>query len=66
MKNEDDNYGWPTSRCFPRTLKDAFKDDPENTKWWFPPPKRNTIDKVVMAVGIAIWLGVGYYFWKTT
>ena len=65
MKN-DDNYGWPTSRCFPRTLKDAFKDDPENTEWWFPPPKRGVIDKIVLAIGIILWLGVGYYFWKAT
>lgn len=65
MRN-DDKYGWPTTRRYPRTMNEAFPNDVENAKWWYPPERRNTIDKVVMFIGIAIWLGVGYYFWKTT
>jgi hypothetical protein len=54
----NDNYGWPTSRCFPRTLKDAFRDDPENARWWYP-PKRSTMDKILITLGVFMWVGIG-------
>jgi hypothetical protein len=57
-----DNYGWPTTRCYPRTTGEAFKDD-EYTKWWFPPEQRWQ-DKVYFAVGVVSWILICVYFWR--
>ncbi len=59
-----DNYGWPTTRCFPRTTADAFKDG-EYTRSWFPPEPR-VLDKIFMAIAVIAWIGIGIYFWRTT
>lgn len=58
------NYGWPTSRCFPRTTDDAFKHLGEGSQWWYPPEQRWQ-DKLMLAVSVAMWLGIAIYFWKT-
>lgn len=50
-----DNDGWPTTRCYPRTLLEAFPQD--NTEWFYPPEQRMR-DKVMFWVGIAIWVAV--------
>ncbi len=55
-------YGWPTSRCFPRRMEDAFPDDVGNAKWWYPPEKNNSASNYIMlAVAIWLWIGLGYY-----
>lgn len=59
-----ENYGWPTTRCYPRTTKEAFKDGDYGT-WWFPPEQRWQ-DKLFFVSCIVIWIGIGIYFWKTT
>ena len=53
----------PTTRCYPRTTREAFPDDIENSKWWYPPEQR-TRDKVFFAVGVALWCLLGFYFWR--
>jgi hypothetical protein len=58
-----DNYGWPTTRCFPRTTADAFKDE-DYGEWFFPPEKRWQ-NVLYLAGGIAAWVGIGIYFWRT-
>lgn len=59
----DDKYGWPTTRCFPRRLPDAFPDDAENAQWWYPPEQRWQ-DKVYFAIGVILWVVIGFYFWR--
>lgn len=58
-----DNYGWPTTRCFPRTTADAFKDG-EYTESFFP-PERSWRNVLYMAGGVVIWVGICIYFWRT-
>ncbi len=58
-----DNYGWPTTRCFPRTTADAFKDG-EYTESFFP-PERSWRNVLYMAGGVVIWIGICIYFWRT-
>lgn len=55
-----DNYGWPTTRCFPRTAGEAFKDG-EYTQWFFP-PERDWRNVVMLVVGIVCWVGICIYF----
>lgn len=58
-----DNYGWPTTRCFPRTMLDAFPDDAENAQWFYPPEQRWQ-DKVYFYLGVLFWVVIGIYFWR--
>ena len=58
----DKRYGWPTTRRYPRTTKEAFPDDIENAQWWYPPEKNNSpMNYIMLAVAIWLWLGLGYY-----
>ncbi len=58
-----DNYGWPTTRCFPRSTAEAFRDG-EYGESFFPPEQRWQ-DKAYFAVGILVWVAISYYFWRT-
>lgn len=58
-----DNYGWPTTRCFPRTTADAFKDG-EYTEWFFP-PERDWRHIAMLVVGVLAWTGLGFYFGRS-
>ena len=62
---DDKKYGWPTTRCYPRTTKEAFKDDIENAQWWFPPEQRWQ-DKLFFAIGVVAWLFLSVYLLKGT
>ncbi len=57
-----DNYGWPTTRRFPRTSAEAFKDG-EYAESWFPPEQRWQ-DKAYFAVGVVAWVLICIYFWR--
>ena len=58
----DKRYGWPTTRRYPNTTKEAFPDDVENSQWWYPPEKNNSAANYIMlAVAIWLWLGLGYF-----
>ena len=59
-----DKYGWPTTRCYPRTMAEAFPDDAENAQWWYPPEQRWQ-DKVLFAIGVFGWVALAIYFWRT-
>lgn len=48
--------GFPTTRCFPRRLEDAFKDDPQNAEWFYPPEeRRGWQNAATMILGIVAW-----------
>lgn len=55
--------GWPTTRCYPRTLNEAFQHIGEGSEWFFPPEQR-TRDKVFFVIGVVAWVGIMFYFWK--
>jgi hypothetical protein len=58
----DKRYGWPTTRCFPRTMEDAFKHIDCGAEWFFPPEKkRGWKDAGTLAVAIWLWIGLAYY-----
>lgn len=56
------HYGWPTSRCYPRTMEDAFKHLGCDPEWFFPPEKQhNWQNTTMLAVAIWMWIGLVYY-----
>ena len=63
QKPNDENYGWPTTRCYPRTMLEAFPDDAENAKWFYPPEQRPR-DKVFFVVAVILWAYLCFYFWR--
>lgn len=59
------NYGWPTTRCYPRTMDDAFKHLGCDPEWFYPPEKHPTWGNAIMAVaGIMLWVMLAYWFAK--
>lgn len=62
MQNND-YEGWPTTRCFPRTMNEAFPDDVENAEWWYPPEQRWQ-DKVFMTFSVWLWIAVAIFLMK--
>ena len=52
----------PTTRMFPRTMRDAF-DDPVETAQWFYPPERgwNVWDAIIGGAGVILWIQLAYY-----
>ena len=59
----DKKYGWPTTRCYPRTLADAFPNDIEVMKWWHPPErKRGFANAVMLIAALMLWLGLAYWY----
>jgi hypothetical protein len=53
----------PTTRCYPRTMGEAFPDDVGNAEWFYP-PERNTsfMSLLVGGTGLLLWLGLAYLF----
>jgi hypothetical protein len=62
MQN-DDYEGWPTTRRFPRTMNDAFPNDVENAKWWYPPEQRWQ-DKLFMTLCVWLWIALATFLVK--
>lgn len=59
------NYGWPTTRCYPRTLAEAFPKDPENGVWFHPPEPKHTWSGAIMWIaGVMLWVMLAYWFAK--
>jgi hypothetical protein len=53
----------PTTRCYPRTLNDAFPDAPESTEWFFADEEEVTaLGYAYYILGVAMWVGLAYYF----
>jgi len=52
----------PTTRCFHRTLADAFPKD--YYEWWEDPPSRHWSDAVYFWLGIALWVVIAFIYWR--
>ena len=52
----------PTTRRFPRTMEEAFKDPQQISQWWYPPEREMCWrDAVVFGVGFFAWLVLAVY-----
>jgi len=62
---DNNKYGWPTTRTFPRTLEDAFPNDAERAEWFYPPERKHGYRNAVMFIaGAMMWIALAYYFAK--
>ena len=52
----------PTTRCYPRTLEEAFPNTVERAEWFYPPEKRelDVVQLLMWATTISMWIGLGY------
>ena len=60
------NYeGWPTTRCYPRSLAEAFPNSLDRAEWWYPPERNTGWRNVLMwTVALVLWVCLAYYFSK--
>jgi len=43
-------------------MPEAFKDDPANAEWFFPPEKkRGPLEYALLSTAFWIWLGLAYW-----
>lgn len=57
--------GWPTTRCYPRTMDEAFKHLGCNPEWFYPPEKHPSWGNAIMFIaGIMLWVMLIYWFVK--
>lgn len=57
--------GWPTTRCYPRTMDEAFPNDVSRTEWFYPPEPKHTWGNAIMFIaGIMLWVMLAYWFVK--
>ena len=60
---QDKKYGWPTTRTFPRTMEEAFPNDPERSEWFYPPERKHGYKNAVLFIaGVMMWVALAYYF----
>lgn len=61
----DKKYGWPTTRCYPRTMDDAFKHLGCDPEWFYPPEKHYSwSDSIMWIVAVMLWVMLAYWFAK--
>lgn len=47
----------PTTRMYPRTMRDAFNDPMETSQWFYPPEKNQTVANIAMGMGaLCLWV----------
>ena len=53
--------GTPTTRNYPRTMQEAFPEDPQNAEWFYPPEKHGGwANAVTLVLGIMLWSALFY------
>jgi hypothetical protein len=64
MKEFRSNYeGWPTTRCYPRTIEEAYPNDPSRAEWFYKPErKRNALEYAMLSAAFWIFLGICYWW----
>jgi hypothetical protein len=67
MKEFRSNYeGWPTTRRYPRTIEEAYPNDPSRAEWFYKPErKRGALEYAMLSAAFWIWLGLAYW-WSNT
>ena len=59
------NYeGWPTTRCYPRSLAEAFPNSLDRAEWFYPPEKEppSVVGMLLWSAGVSMWIGLAYLF----
>lgn len=61
---EDTEFrGTPTTRCYPRTLQEAFPHSTDRAQWFYPPERHFTWGSFFYALfGFMLWGAVAYIF----
>lgn len=56
----------PTTRRYPRTLDEAFPNTVDRAEWFYEPERKplNVVELFMWATGIAMWIGLAYFFAK--
>jgi hypothetical protein len=55
----------PTTRCYPRTLAEAFPNSIDRAEWLHPPERNLGWRNVAMAsVALVLWVCLAYFFSK--
>jgi hypothetical protein len=52
----------PTTRCFYRTMRDAWQQD--NYDWWEGPPERDWKHHLYTWLGVALWAALAIIYWR--
>lgn len=53
--------GTPTTRCYPRSLAEAFPKDIENFQWFFPPERNYSLSNIAMGMAaLCLWVWIGF------
>lgn len=60
----DKDYGWPTTRCFPRTLDEAWPNDNMNNWWEDHKPVPVSMSDIVLYACTAFFVWVAYGIWS--
>lgn len=56
----------PTTRTFPRTLEEAFKDDIKLAQWWYPPePNTSVWEYLTWTAAFLLWISLAYWYANT-
>jgi hypothetical protein len=49
--------GTPTTRMYPRSLDEAFPNDPARFQWFYPPEKNLSPANIIMGISaLALWV----------
>ena len=54
----------PTTRCYPRTLEEAFPNTIERAEWFYPPEARRltVVEWLLWSIALSMWIGLAYLF----
>lgn len=58
--------GCPTTRCYPRSLDEAFPNSVERAEWFYPPEKQKltVVELLMWSASVSMWIGLAYLFAK--
>lgn len=60
-KGDDEMRGTPTTRCYPRTLAEAFPHSTERAQWFFPPEREMTWSSLFTWLAAFVLWGFVFY-----
>ena len=63
-KQTDTYKGCPTTRCYPRSLAEAFPNTVDRAEWFYPPEKEpwGVAEWLMWSAAITMWVGLAYFF----
>mgnify|MGYP003331925491 CR=1 FL=1 len=61
LEGNTENRGTPTTRCYPRTLAEAFPHSTERAQWFFPPEREMTWSSLFTWLAAFVLWGFLFY-----